>query len=406
MNKISLWAGSMLACGMMSVSCTNDSGSDSAASVSKTEVVSSYSNLVLTNYQDALAKAELMKTAIDAFVAAPTEAGFLAAKEAWLASRLPYGQTEAFRFYDGPIDAEGGPEGQLNAWPMDEVYLDYVVGQPNSGIINETSIEITKSRIANLNEGGEDDVLGLGANFDAEKSISSGYHAIEFLLWGQDFNATGPGERSWQDYLTDENATAPNGDRRGQYLQLSTELLVDDLSSLVNSWTVDNSENYRNKDFASLSDDEALKAIITAIGILAKGELAGERIDVALSTTEQEDEHSCFSDNTYTDVYANALGIQNVYLGNYGDSYTGKSISDMVAATNPSLDGEMKQLLSDILTTTQGLPLTFDQVIATQDSEGWAKLNEIVIKLQTVGDRLVDVASELGLGTISVELPE
>ena len=43
-----------------------------------------------------------------------------------------------------------------------------------------------------------------------ETNISTGWHAIEFLLWGQDLSATGPGARPATDYTT-----APNAERRG-----------------------------------------------------------------------------------------------------------------------------------------------------------------------------------------------
>ena len=45
------------------------------------------------------------------------------------------------------------------------------------------------------------------------------------------------------------------------------------------------------------------------------GELAGERMNIALLTNSQEDEHSCFSDNTHRDIFLNAEGIQNAFEG-------------------------------------------------------------------------------------------
>ena len=164
--------------------CTSDDDDNTVVADQQLEATEGYSELVCQNYLEALSTGEALKTAVDAFVETPSAETLEAAKQAWLTSRLPYGQTEAFRFYDGPIDNAEGPEGQLNAWPMDEAYLDYVDGNPTAGIINNTAIELSKSRIAGLNEGGEDDILGVGENFDAEKAIASGYHTIEFLLWG------------------------------------------------------------------------------------------------------------------------------------------------------------------------------------------------------------------------------
>ncbi len=87
---------------------------------------------------DALAGATRLKTSIDAFVAAPTAEGLQAAKDAWKSARPEYLQPEMARFSDGPIDnAETGKEGLINAWPMDEGYIDYVEGDPEAGIIND-----------------------------------------------------------------------------------------------------------------------------------------------------------------------------------------------------------------------------------------------------------------------------
>ena len=95
---------------------------------------------MLAAYGASVASATTMQEAIEAFLADPTEANLTAAKEAWLAARDDYGPTEAFRFYDGPIDnPDDGPEGQINAWPMDEAYVDYVEGDAAAGIINDTA---------------------------------------------------------------------------------------------------------------------------------------------------------------------------------------------------------------------------------------------------------------------------
>ena len=373
---------------------------------SKAAVKAHYADMVLANYEDSLKSAMVLQTAIKTFTATPSAEGLAEAKEAWLKSRGPYGQAEAFRFYDGPIDhPETGPEGQLNAWPMDEVYVDYVEGDPDAGIINRRSIAITKKRLSSLNEGGDETVLELFPNAEADKAIATGYHAIEFLLWGQDFNEAAPGNRPWQDYLVGAEATAPNGDRRAQYLNVATELLVDDLTTLVAEWSKEDSNNYRNSIFLKQTPEQALILIIRSIGILAKSELAGERIDVALTNGEQEDEQSCFSDNTNNDIWANAQGIHNVYFGTYGD-LKGPSLSDLVAAVDPALDQTIKADLDWVVTRSIALPLTFDQFITDPSSVGYKEANDIVVKLQIIGNNLVKAAKAIGLGSISVELPE
>lgn len=378
--------------------------SDPETTVTKEAVVAAYGELVYINYVDARDEAVVMQAAIDAFVADPGPGTHEAAKRAWLEARIPYGQTEAFRFYDGPIDGpDGGPEGQLNAWPLDEIYIDYVAGDDMAGIVNDPSIALTKDELAALTEGGEGDVLGLGDAFDAEKAISTGYHAIEFLLWGQDSSTTSPGTRPWQDYLTTADATAPNGERRGQFLKLAAELLVDDLNVVVDAWAPGGG-NFRET-FVGGDADDALTKIVTAIGILSKGELGGERMDVALDSLDQEDEHSCFSDNTHIDIEMNALGVQNVYLGRYG-YFDGPGIDELVEAADPELNDEMTEQLEASLIAIRAIPPPFDAAISSQGSDGWNKVDAAVEALFDQGDTVVEVASALELGTISVELPE
>jgi putative iron-regulated protein len=386
-----------------------------AGNVTPEEVVAHYADMVHANYTDALNKAKQLQIAIDVFLAAPSAATFESAKRAWLEARIPYGQTEAYRFYDGPIDnAENGPEGQLNAWPLDEAYVDYVInpstppGDPpaflEGGIINDATVEISKEQLASLNEGGEGDIFDVGETFDPEKAVSTGYHAIEFLLWGQDFTDGGPGSRPFQDYLTGAEATMPNGDRRGQYLQVVTELLIDDLTFLVTAWAPNTPGNYRES-FVNGAPDQALRSMLSGIGVLSKGELASERMDVALRSLDQEDEHSCFSDNTHIDILMNATGIQNVYLGRYG-YLLGPSVSDLVRQSDPQLDLEMRQAFEASLQAVLAIPAPFDQAIPVTDSEGWRKVEAAVDALFAQSDLIIEVGQELGLGNVSVDLPE
>ncbi|MEM9489966.1 MAG: imelysin family protein [Myxococcota bacterium] len=384
--------------------CGDDGDDDGGggSDVTAQQVVDQYAAIVYANYVDSRDDAVALKDAIDAFVAAPSEAGFDAARQAWLDSRDPYGQTEAFRFYAGPIDDDNGPEGQLNAWPMDEVYVDYVEGSPEAGIVNDTTIDITKEAIAGLNEGADGNIFDT-PNFDPEKAVATGYHTIEFLLWGQDLNVDGPGARPYTDYLVDGEATAPNGDRRGQYLQIAAELLVDDLNYLVDAWAPD-ADNYRSQ-FVSGDTDDALRSILTGIGVLSKGELAAERMDNALDTLDQEDEHSCFSDNTKRDFEMNALGIKNVYTGTYG-TLSGPSVDDLLRQTDSALADEMTDLLATTETAIAAIPNPVDQAIAVRESDGWNAINAAVMALFDQGDKIVEVGAALGLGNISVEIPE
>ena len=120
-----------------------------------------------------------MLVAIKKFLSDPNEKNLNNAKIRWIKAREVYGITEAFRFYGGPIDGtnqygEEGPEGLINSWPLNEAYIDYVKGDPSAGIINNLNYDINKTTIIASNQS------------DDDADVSTGWHAIEFLLWGQD----------------------------------------------------------------------------------------------------------------------------------------------------------------------------------------------------------------------------
>lgn len=354
--------------------CGGDDGGDLADAP---PVVDGYVAIVRASYADSLQTATALRTAVDAFVATPSAATLQTAKTAWLAAREPYGQTEVYRFYDGPIDnPDTGPEGRINAWPLDESYIDYVMGSPMAGIINNPAMfpTLTKQLIADQNE------------LDAEDNISTGYHAIEFLLWGQDLSPTGPGARPHTDYLPG----APNYERRGQYLRFVAELLVDDLTSVGDAWAPGSAYE---ADFRA-TPKEALRRILQGMGSLSGAELSGERMTVALDNRDQEDEHSCFSDNTHRDIRANALAIQNAYLGRYGTT-DGPGLNDLVKARDPELDAKVQQQLEAALAAIADIPTPFDQAISSDASR--AKVTTAIRALQTATETLVEVATLFGI---------
>lgn len=362
---------------------SDDSANNSGDSTQKSAVISNYADIVAASYQAALTDAQHLKTTINAFVATPTDANFTASKNAWKTSRESYGVTEAFRFASGPIDDVDGPEGLLNSWPLDESYIDYVEGAPNGGIVNSTAQypTIDKSTLEGLNQPGS-----------SEENVSVGYHAIEFLLWGQDLtdpSALLPGQRPYTDFV--DGGTAANQDRRRQYLAICADLLTDHLQMMVDTWQ--EGGTYRAT-FLALNENTALKNIITGIGTLAKSELAVERMSVALVNQDQEDEHSCFSDNTHRDIRLNLGGIANVYRGSFG-AISGSSIEDLFIEQNATLGAEVSEHLATAEATVNATAIPFD--FAITDATERPKVQTAVLALQSLGDKLVEGAESIGV---------
>ncbi|MEG0112334.1 MAG: imelysin family protein [Comamonas sp.] len=366
-----------------------------AAKASKLDaraVAQGYSQLVYANYSDSLASARDMQTAIAAFLAAPSKQSLEAARKSWLDAREFYGQTEAFRFYGGPIDDENGPEGQINAWPMDESYVDYVEGKANAGFINDPKFKISKANLAKQNERG------------GEENIATGWHAIEFLLWGQDLSETGPGDRSFEDYVDGKRA---NADRRRLYLKVVTELLIDDLAGVAKAWAP-GQKNYRAQ--FDKGGVESVRKIIVGLGSLSRGELAGERMEVPLNSQDQEDEHSCFSDNTHRDMVANATGIQNVWLGQYkrrdGSSLKVASLAELVAAKNAELSGKTSAQIASTVKATEGIQAPFDrEIIGGADAPGRKRIQAAVDSATEQSKLLVQAANAIGITKLTLVQP-
>ena len=368
-------------------------GSEGQRTALQRSVIENYAAIVHASYEDSLAGVGGLRAAIGRFLDSPSAATLEDARAAWLEAREPYGQTEAYRFYGGPIDDADGPEGLINAWPLDEGYIDYVDGAPGSGIIGDPASypSVDRELLVSMNEAG------------AEENVSTGFHAIEFLLWGQDRSATGPGDRPHTDYMASES---PNAARRADYLRTAAELLVEHIEELTAAWAPGQAGNYRSA-FEAMDADEALRSMLVGIGVLSKSELAGERLFTAYDNQDQEDEHSCFSDNTHRDIIANVRGISNVYAGRYvgadGSVIDGPGLDDVLTLVDRELASALGSRLDESLALAERIPVPFDRAIV--DPSARPAVLETVYALQALGDRIAEGGTRLGL-TINTALPE
>ena len=351
--------------------------------------VSTYAHLVYENYLDSWDRAQRLSSAIDSLLDNPNAQTLEAARMAWLASREPYGQTEAFRFYGGPIDyfdeeAGGeGPEGRMNSWPLDEAYIDYVIGNPSAGIINDATIVLDGETI-----------LGLNQN-DDDRFVSTGYHAIEFLLWGQDLSLDTAGNRPAGDFVAGFLAN----DRRRDYIKMVTAQLVKDHEFLANEWAPGR-DNFATE-FEMLPPQAALGQILAGLLTLVEFELASERLGVALDSGDQEDEHSCFSDNTHNDFIYNARGVENVYFGRYS-SYQGVGLDELVRELDPDLDKKMKFAIEETRLLLEGIHVPFDAMLASPTgSAGRTQAEAAFVSLMRQGELIKEVGLLFGLAVHS-----
>ncbi|MCX7566357.1 peptidase [Sulfitobacter sp. F26169L] len=389
-----------------------------AFAVEKSEVLANYADIAAAKYEDSLITAKRLQSAVNSLVNAPSAENLTAARQAWIAARVPYQQTEVYRFGNAIVDDW---EGKVNAWPLDEGLIDYV-DSSYGGASDE-------NELAALNIVANPEFTLSGAEIDAtnitpellsdtlheadgvEANVATGYHAIEFLLWGQDLNGhgDGAGDRAWTDYATGEECTNGNCDRRGEYLTAATDLLVSDLEWMVTQWQDDGAAR------TTLTSDEnaGLAAILTGMGSLSYGEQAGERMRLGLMLNDPEEEHDCFSDNTHNSHYYDGLGIQNVYLGEYvridGTMVSGASLSDMVAQADAALDAEMQGKLSTTMMalgrikTAAEAGFAYDQMLERGNQGGEALIMGGVNGLTDQTRSIERVVSTLELDQIGFE---
>lgn len=393
--------------------CSNAFATNSKA------VVEHYANIASAVYEDALTSAMDLHKAAQNLVANPSENALQQARGAWREARVPYQQSEVFRFGNIIVDDW---EGQLNAWPLDEGLIDYVAASYHAEMgnvagtaniiahpkltIGNTTLDLsslTPEVLADLNE--------LGGS---EANVTTGYHAVEFLLWGQDLNGTSPGagKRPFTDYARGKQCTNNHCERRGEYLLAATQLLVNDLQFMVAQWQTGNKDNYRTVLLKNPSS--GLQKMLFGMGSLSLGELAGERLKVPLEAGSTEDEHDCFSDNTHNSHYYNAKGIENIYFGRYqrsnGELLEGPALQDLIKAKDADLNKQAEKAFAtteaafrkmvDTAEKESG-PVKFDQMIAEDNKAGQAIIIEAINALVAQTRIIEHLAKTLGIAQLN-----
>jgi putative iron-regulated protein len=357
-----------------------------------------------------------MHRSIELFMKDPNESNFNKVKDSWLEARTVYQQTEVFRFGNPIVDDW---EGKVNAWPLDEGLIDYV---------DTTNYYPTENDFSNFNviankklkvEGELVDASIINTNLLSSKlheiggneaNVAIGYHAIEFLLWGQDLNGTksGSGNRPYTDFDLN-NCTNDNCDRRREYLIAASQLLIEDLRYIHSVWSP------KGKARQDLLNDQknGLKRILIGMGSLSYGELAGERMKLGLMLHDPEEEHDCFSDNTHNSHYYNVVGINNVFLGKYknldGKVVTGPSISSLLSEVDYDLNKKTKKSIKNTLKSMKKIVksankgVTYDMLIAEGNEKGNKLIQNAVDSLIKQSKNIELAAAALNINDLQIE---
>ncbi|MCF6301822.1 MAG: peptidase [Devosiaceae bacterium] len=368
-----------------------------STTVDVAQIVKNYTDIGLASYKDALNSAELMRSAIEDFLNNPNDETLTEARSTWRTARIPYEQSEVF-VHISPVIENWVP--RVNAGPVNESFLDYVAGGSSDNVINADTLSV----------GGEQvEIVKFTPEFIAEslhqvngnvQDVASGYRVIEFLLWGQDNSGNeepgveeGAGQRPASDYDL-ENCTNENCARRGEYLYATVNLLIDDLNEAVSHWVVTGDVR---RDL--MADPEAaLSKIITGLGSLSYGELAGDRLQRSLLLQSPDAELDRFSNNSHISYLFNARGVIGVYFGEYysmeGKLTRGPSLADLMEEVAPDIDEKFRTQLGVTMARTRLLidhardVEAFDLMIAEGNETG----NDLVVATVTA---LIDQSKTL-----------
>jgi putative iron-regulated protein len=350
--------------------------------------IQGYAQLVADSYAASLADGQGLKTAISAFLTNPNDETLTRARDAWINGRRSWELTEAFRFYDGPIDVtdtEMGPIRRLDGWPIDPAAIDYVEDNPTSGIINNMKLALTRATLLSQSQ--------------SSHAAITGWHAIEFLLWGQESATIGEaGDRPVTDYLPNQ----PNNDRRRAYLKLATDMLVEDLHYLVESWDPKSRNSYAAA-FRLLNQREALGRVMNGIAQLTGQELANNRLAAALDTNDRKKLTSRFSATSYQDFVFALRGVRNVWTGDQGGQ-TRPGLSVLVGRVDPALAQKILHAL-DHAEESIGLlqtPLERETLPALANSPARQNAERAIADLKSFASLIRDAGTKMG---VAVYLP-
>lgn len=377
-----LLMGLLVACG----GGTEDTD-DEALTALKQEFAANYADIAFATYGESLAGVLAMQGQTEAFVSGPSVGTLSGLRRAWTLTREPFSQTGPFRFDGSPI-AQDDLNALIGAWPVDGAYIDYVMNDPTAGIVNNPADypEITPENLVAWNQVG------------APTNVSAGFHAIEFLLWGEDNSQTASGQRPFEDFTTADNA-----DRRGTYLLAANDLLIDNLGAVVDNWDSAMSGNYRET-FLAQDPDDALEQILIGLIVFSQVELAEKSLSVPFETSDFNLSPSTFSDFTNRELINGVRGIDNVYKGTYtlanGNEVSGVGLNEVVAAVDPDLAQDTQRLIDEALEAMNLVRDPFDQAISIDPTRG--SVAAAIAAMNNLTNGLIRVAETMG---VAVDLP-
>lgn len=313
----------------------------------KTEVLADFTNVVaVPGYHDLDVASIALNTAILNLNNTATEENLTAAKTAWKNMRGIWEKCEGYLF--GPVD-ENNYDPNMDTWPTDYVQMDSLLASSNALTVSDLQVVTLSLR---------------------------GYHPIEYIIFGNH------GDR------TAASITA----RQKAYMVSLSEDLKNTCHQLYLSWTAAptnyaqqvikagvGSSVYTKKQEAYLAIVEGLIGICEEVG-------EGKMYDPYLTQNPAVVE-SPYSGNSVTDFKNNIIGLQNVYLGNFG-TQNGKGLNDLVAAKNISLDNTIQNKITAAINSFDNITVFYEEAIISQRVQCQQTMTALATLKTTLEDEL------------------
>ena len=257
-------------------------------------------NVVIATYADLDERSGELLAAVEALSSDPTPENLSAARNAWVATRIPWEASEGFLF--GPVDFNGY-DPALDSWPVNRTDLDGVLASDN---------DLTAAYVGSLD------------------GTLKGFHTIEYLLFDEG------GSKTAADFTEREFA----------YLIATTQDLRDTASALHNSW-ISSGGNFGQKVRNAGSGSDAYPSAQSAVQEMVGGmigicdEVANGKIADPFVEQDTRLVESQFSFNSIADFQNNLRSVQHVYTGDYAG--TGAGLDDFIRQADADLDHRLKQ---------------------------------------------------------------
>ncbi len=330
---------------------------DSRAFADQSVVVDFADQVIIPTYDLLDQRAQDLKAASATLANEPSQANLQAARQAWVAMRVPWEQSEAMLF--GPVDANGY-DPALDSWPVNRTDLDAVLAGDHT---------LDQAYVRSL-----------------DPSLK-GFHTAEYLLFGAS---------------NDKNLDAFT-DRELAYLKATTAEMARIAGLLASSWT-DGAQPYRDVFATAGEAGNTIYPSVTAAGqqitqgiIDILGEVANSKMGGPYQSRDTTQVESQFSYNSLNDFANNVTSAKNAYLGQMSAAGTsGKGLADFVAARDPQLDQRVRDELDAAIAAIAAVPRPFRDAIT--DDAARPKVEAAIDAVTKVEETFEDDVKPLVLG--------